>query len=41
MERLFETVALTGVQLGMIVLFAFAPTLIIQIVKVILDARRK
>ena len=41
MERLFETVALTGIQLGMIVVFAFAPTLIIQIVKVIVDAVKK
>ena len=41
MERLFEAVALTSGQLGMVVLMAFAPTLIIQIVKVILDARRK
>ena len=37
LRRLFEVATLTGSQVGYIYLFAFIPTLIIQIVKVIRD----
>ena len=38
---LFCVTALTGEQLGFIAALAFAPTVIIQLIKVILDSRRK
>ena len=38
LRRLFEVATLTGSQVGYIYLFAFIPTLIVQIVKVIRDA---
>lgn len=38
---LFCVTALTGEQLGFIAALAFAPTVIIQLVKVVLDSRRK
>ncbi len=37
LQKLFEVSNLTGSQIGYIYLFAFIPTLIIQIAKVILD----
>ena len=41
MERLFSVAPLTGTQLGLIVLLAFLPTVIIQIVKTIRDLFKK
>ena len=41
MQRLFEVAPLTGSQIGYIYLFAFIPTVIIQIFKVIVDSINK
>ena len=41
LSGLFCVTALTGEQLGFIAALAFAPTVIIQIIKVVLDSRRK
>ena len=41
LRRLFEVATLTGSQIGYIYLFAFAPTVIIQVVKVIRDIANK
>ena len=41
MERLFEVAALTTVQIGLVCLLAVAPTIVIQLVKVIIGAVKK
>lgn len=41
LERLFSVSQLTGTQMGMIVGLAFIPTIVIQLVKVVLESRKK
>ena len=41
LERLFSVAPLTGSQIGTIVGLAFIPTVVIQLVKVIMERRKK